>query len=247
MAYGGIIYNSDGDVVFNTSDEVFQIIGKGTLTLTTFSSSVTKDNITTNPYYYSGNMPKQTLGRYGRKWKQNAIGPWDDGVLTLFEVNNGDQVFKFEDYLNSNGNKYMFVWKYGSNSSGSTTTVRYVQVRRASELTAPTGYGMAFYNANGDVTWSSETPVLDNVLPLSVTNTTNRWFYWQGEYVAMRGYPAGYKHYRGIKGNASSFTPQASSMGYYGVAAAAFRDRRLGGNYNRAHVGFSANIDWNEI
>ena len=249
MAYGGVVYNSSGNVVFSTEDESLEVIGKGTINLSYYQQAFNNVSHLYDPNY-TGSATSINVGIRGIKVAADAIGDWDDDVLTLLEVNSGERVFRYHTYYVSSGRKVLQVFKYGANDF-SGETVRYVQVRRASNLTAPTGYGMAFYNSSGDITWSSQAKILDNVQPLSVTSTTNRWFYHQGDPVTAP-YGGGYsnqgpKLIRGIQGNSSSFTKFASRMGFYGITAQMFADVRLAGSYDRSTVGFSANIDWDSI
>jgi len=249
MAYGGVVYNSSGNVVFSTDDESFEVVSKGTITCSYLQTSSSSSRHLFDAAY-TGSGSNYSHGRKGIKRNGNAVGDFDDGELILLEVNNGEHVFKWQTYNTGSGAKVLEVYKYGSDNT-SSATVRYVKVRRASNLTAPTGYGMAFYNSSGDLTWSSQAKILDNVLPLSTTSTTNRWFYFQSEEVTAPkggGYSnQGPKLYRGIRGNSTSFTKLASRMAFYGIASSSFSDVRLAGSYSRATVGFSANIDWDEI
>ena len=249
MAYGGIVYNSSGNVVFSTEDESFEIVSKGTITCGYLQTSASSSRHLFDASY-TGSGSSYSHGYRGIKRNGNAVGDFDDGELILLEIKDGEHVFKWQTYSTGSGAKVLEVYKYGANNT-SSETVRYVKVRRASNLTAPTGYGMALYNSSGDVTFSSQAKLLDNVLPLSTTTTTNRWFYFQSEEVTAPkggGYSnLGPKLYRGIRGNSNSFTKLASTMGFYGIAASVFRDVRLAGSYDRSTVGFSANIDWDSI
>ena len=70
MAYGAEILNQSGDTVFSTEDPVFEIIGKGTVTLSyQFSSSVTHE-IWSDPTYGS----YSTLSGVNGYLDTNSIG-----------------------------------------------------------------------------------------------------------------------------------------------------------------------------
>ncbi|MGJ8660440.1 MAG: hypothetical protein ACSHXL_00245 [Bacteroidota bacterium] len=237
MTYGAQITNSSGDLVFTTEEPVFQVIGKGTVSLDyVFNTSI---EIWLDPNYSSYSV-ESNLPVYRN---QDAVGDWDDDVLTLYEINSGDRVYKWETVDTSNGNRIQRLWSH------SKASVRYVQVRLSSTLPAPnTDYGMVFYDESGAVTWSDSSKVLDNVLPLSVTSTTNRWFYWSGTPARTDGSFCGNFRIRGIRGSASSFIKEASSIGYLTPANSSFRDTRFCGlTFDRSTHGFSANIDWNSV
>lgn len=236
MAYGAEISNSSGDTVFSTTDPVFQIIGKGTVSLT---------NFLTPRYHFIYADPNYNTytSLYAPGYKNDdALGDWDDDVLTFYEVLSGDRVYKFETADSVTGDRVQYLFSHNKSS------VRYVQVRRATTLTAPTsGYGMVFYDANGDVTWYDGNKVLDNVLPLSQTSTTNRWFYWSGTWAIWQGSstPCGTPSYRGIQGQASGFVKESTNMGNYNLFT---RDTRYCGlTWDNSTHGFSANVDWDAI
>lgn len=236
MAYGAEITNSNGDIVFTTSDPTFQVIGKGTVSLSLFTTQGME--IWSDPNYSS--YTTSTLPAYRNL---NAIGDWDDDVVTLYEILDGDRVYKWETVNTSSGARVQYLFSHNKSS------VRYVQVRRSSTITPPSGgYGMVFYDDGGDVTWYDGNKVLDNVLPLSQTSTTNRWFYWSGTPAITGGSFCGLRRYRGIRGQASGFVKEASSMAYFGIAATEFRDTRFCGlTFDNSTHGFSANVDWNAI
>jgi hypothetical protein len=238
MTYGAQITNGNGDLVFTTEEPVFEVIGKGTVSLDfVFNASV---GIWPDPDYSSYSV-ERNLPVYRN---QNSIGDWDDDVLTLYEVNSGDRVYKWESRNNSTGYRQQLLWSHNTGS------VRYVQVRLASSLPAPsTNYGMVFYNESGAVTWSDSSKVLDNVLPLSITSTTNRWFYWSGTVARTGGtLSCGNFRVRGIRGSTSSFIKEASDIGFLSPANSSNRDTRYCGlTFDRSTHGFSANIDWNSV
>lgn len=237
MSYGAEVTNSNGDLVFSTEDPVFQIIGKGTVNLGLILSTRGME-IWSDPGYSSYSVSNFPV--YGNS---NAIGDWEDDVLTLYEVNSGDRVYKWETVNTSTGERIQRLYSHNK------TSVRYVQVRVASSIPVPsTGYGMVFYDASGNVTWYDGNKVLDNVLPLSITSTTNRWFYWSGTPAITNGSFCGFQRFRGIRGASSSFVKEASSMGYISIAGANFRNTNFCGiSFDRSTHGFSANIDWDTI
>lgn len=236
MAYGAEVTNANGEVVFSTEDPVFQIIGKGEVSLGGFLSSQTVA-IWPDPNYSSYSTITAPTYRNG-----NAIGDWDDDVLTLWEVLSGERLYKWETVDTGTGARIMQLYSHNK------TTARYVQVRRATTLTAPTsGYGMVFYDGNGDATWYDSNKVLDNVLPLSVTSTSNRWYYWHGDMVFTSGSFCGYRRYRGIRGTSSGFVKEASDISFALLAGANYRISAMCTSYDRSSHGFSANIDWDEV
>jgi hypothetical protein len=237
MPYGAQITNDSGDLVFTTEEPVFEVIGKGTVNLDyVFNRSV---GIWPDPNYSSFSV-ESNLPIYRN---QNAIGDWDDDVLTLYEINSGDRVYKWETVNTSNGDRIQLLWSHNKAS------VRYIQVRLTSSLPAPSEpYGMVFYDANGAVTWSDSSKVLDNVLPLSVTSTTNRWFYWSGTPARTGGVSCGNFRIRGIRGASSSFIKEASDIGFLSPADSSNRDTRFCGlTFDRSTHGFSANVVWESI
>ena len=241
MAYGALITNQNGDTVFTTEDPTYEVVGKGTITLSYYLSGRTV-RYSTDPNYSS----TPTRSESALYKNDNAIGGWDDDVLTFLEVKNGERVYRYETYDPSSGTpRSLRVMAYGQSS------VRYVQARLATNIAAPTsGHGMVIYDSSGDPTWSSEEVILDNVLPLSQTSTSNRWFFWTPSPAVIQGSlsPCGMRYYRGIIGGSTSFSKEGTNFAYYGITSSAYRDTRFCGlSWDNSTRGFSADIDWDEV
>lgn len=240
MAYGAEVTNSNGDVVFSTEDPVFQVIGKGQISIPLLLSSQTT-RIMNDPDYNYNSGYNITAPTYSNG---SAIGDWEDDVLTFWEVLSGERLYKYETADTNTGARIMNILSHNK------TTARYVQVRIASNITVPSsGYGMVFYNNNGDVTWYDGNKVLDNVLPLTITTTSNRWYYFNGDPARTTGdqYTCGYALYRGIRGTSTGFVKEATNASFSGIAAANRRYTPLCVSYDRSTHGLSANIDWDTV
>ena len=240
MAYGAEVKNSSGDVVFNTLDPVFEIVGKGTITLNLQFINNVSDTLWVPPF-----SSYSTIRNFGYQ-KQDALGDWDDGVIHIFEVPVGGRVYLHQTTADNGTRNYMTVVAHNPvRTPTDTMTVRYVTARIATYFAPSTGYGMEFYDASGQVTWSSNKPVLSNVLPLSVQSSTNTWFSWNGDFAMSQGSSCGLSLYRGINKTSGGFTKYGTQFrGWPGLT----RNTKFCGMSAVQDInGFSCDINWNTI
>lgn len=242
MTYGAEILNSSGDTVFNTEDPTYEVISKGTASLPRQLSSAIYETIWTDPNFSSYSVQN---GYYGFR-NPSAVSNWPDGALIFYEILAGQTLYKLQNVTYTGGTvttraENLVSW----NTVDGTKTFRYVIVRPTSYLTPSSGYGMEFYNSAGEVTWSSQKPVLSNVKPLSQTSTTNRWFSWSGDYTFSQGQYCGLYLYKGLRVNSSGFIKQSTTFGSFLPS----RDTRMCGlpAGSQAIRGLSADIDWDEV
>lgn len=241
MAYGAEVKNSNGDVVFNTTDPVYEVVGKGTITLSLQFANNVSDTIWNSPNFNS----YSTLKNWGYRG-QDVLGDWDDGVLTVYEVLNGDRIYRHTTTANGQTRNYeTLVAHYPTRTANDKLYVRYIQVKPASDFPPSGGYGMEFYNSAGATTWSSSKKIITNVLPLSVGTTTNRWYCWGGDLAYSQGTGCGMPLYRGIRGTSTGFIKNATQFrGWPGFTRETIF---CGMSVTQDVRGFSCEVDWNAV
>lgn len=241
MSYGAEVLNSNGDVVFNTQDPVYEILGKGTVTLNLQFTNRSSDTIWNSPNFNS----YSTIKNWGYSG-QDVLGDWDDGVLTIYEVLNGDRIYRRTATASGQTRNYeTLVAHYPTRTSNDKLYVRYVQVKAASNFSPSSGYGMEFYDATGQTTWSSSKQIITNILPLSQTTTTNRWYCWGGDLAYSQGAACGMPLYRGLRGTSNGFIKNGTQ--FKGWPSFTRQTIFCGMSFAQDIRGFSCDIDWGEI
>jgi hypothetical protein len=238
MSYGAEIFNSNGETVFNTEDPTYEVVSKGTASLGYALSQFESTFIWSDPNYSSS----YTQTGYKGYRNTSALGNYNDDSLIFYEILPGQAVYKLTVVTSGSSVRRdeILAW----HPSGHTS-IRYVVVRPTSSIASSGGYGAEFYNAAGQVTWTSTKPVLSNVLPLSQTSTTNRWFCWTGDKVYSQGSSCGVPSAKGIRASSSSFIKQSTGFGQLITGTSpAFCGLPTG---SQAMRGLTADVNWGLI
>lgn len=143
MVYGLRAWNTNGHIVIDSEYPVFAEVRRGVLN-------------------NNGRIENIFGPNQGYKFDPSGGAIISEGEILGFYLNVGDWVTinPFRDpyrYTTGSGQMHnrVLIGKYSSNAP----TLPYVVFADRSNLPAPTGYGMAAYDANGICTWSSDSLV----------------------------------------------------------------------------------------